>query len=37
MGPQGKMLQVKVSMARLLSVLSEREKVRKEYRKHLEE
>eukprot|EP01016_Furgasonia_blochmanni_P031845 TRINITY_DN3286_c0_g2_i1.p1 TRINITY_DN3286_c0_g2~~TRINITY_DN3286_c0_g2_i1.p1 ORF type:complete len:277 (+),score=54.39 TRINITY_DN3286_c0_g2_i1:103-933(+) len=36
-GQQGRFGKVKVSMARLLTVVNERKKVREEYRRHLEE
>ncbi|KRX08671.1 Ribosomal protein L29 [Pseudocohnilembus persalinus] len=36
-GPQGRMTKIKVSMARLLTVVNERKQVREHYRKYLED
>jgi len=36
-GPQGRMSKCRVSMARVLTVINERKKIRDDYRKHLEE
>jgi large subunit ribosomal protein L47 len=36
-GPQGRLGKVKRTMARLLTIVNERKKVREEYRTHLEE
>lgn len=36
-GPQGKMIKLKASMARLLTIINERKKVREDYRRFLED